>query len=773
MGNGKDKYRLLVENLPDAFAYHQLVVDENDNPVDYIFTKVNPFFEEITGLKKEDILGKKITEVLPDLKFFDFDWIGAYEKVVRTGKSVHFEAFSEPLGRWHEVVAFSDGKGYFITVFKDVNELIIENETTKKIIGYVNKCQEYSTDTLDYNFFTDTIMELSGAIFVILNLISEKEKSKTVTQAVSGSNGNLSWVRELLGFDLEGAVWETDHEKMGVSSKNGLVYYPSFSDIDNYNYSALIPVLKKIEKSMRPVSLYVMEIKYLGEPFGVVTLIMPKNKDMENKEMLELYINYLATTIKRLWSEKSLRKSEERYQDLVDNINEAIIVTQEGIIKYVNSQATELSGYSKEKMLYSSINDYIHSHDRDMVLTKHHRRIEGEEFEARYQSRVVKKNGDIRWVEISVMATEWNNQLATLNLLLDITERKQAEEKILFLSYYDQLTGLYKRTFMEVELHRLDNKKQLPISIIMLDLNGLKLANETYGNAVGDDMLKGTADILRKFSRKEDIIARWGGDEFVIVLPQTKGKDVAAITKNITKMCRENFIKNIPLSVTAGAATKNRTDIALAEIIKEAEGDMYKNKLVERQSEKYRLLGGFLKTLAEKSFETEAHVQNMQRVAIKIGEKLRLPETELSRLKLLIMLHDIGKINIPGEILKKESSLSPEEWVLVKQHPKTGYKIARAAEEFAHVAEDILAHHERWDGTGYPNGLKEEEIPLLARITAVADAYEVMTNGRPYKEAMTKEEIVKEFKRCAGKQFDPELVKIFLSILETEILSKE
>jgi len=396
MGNGKDKHRLLVENLPDAFAHHQLVVDENDNPVDYIFIKVNPFFEEITGLKKEDILGKKITEVLPDLKFSDFDWIGAYGKVALTGKGVHAEAFSEPLGRWYEVVAFSNEKGYFVTVFKDVNELKIENETTKKLIGYVHKCQEYSADTLDYRFFTDTIMKLSGAIFVILNLISEKDKSKTVTQAVSTATGNLSWVTELLGFDLEGAVWNTDHEKLGFGSKSRLVYYPSFSDINNYNYSALIPVLKKIEKSLQPVSLYAMEINYLGVSFGVVTLVMPKNQDLENKELLELYINYLSSTIKRLRAEKLLKKSEERYQALVDNINEAIIVAQDGMIKYVNSKATELSGYSKKEMLFSSIIDYIHPDDRDMVLTKHHKRIKGEEFEARYHFRVIKNNGDIR-----------------------------------------------------------------------------------------------------------------------------------------------------------------------------------------------------------------------------------------------------------------------------------------------------------------------------------------------------------------------------------------
>ena len=769
MGNVKDKYRLLVENLPDAYVYHQPVLDENDAPADYIFTEVSPFFEEITGLKKEDILGKKITEVLPDLKYTGFDWIGTYGKVVLSGKSVHSEAFSEPLGRWYDVVAFSDEKGYFITVFKDIDELKIENEKTKNLIGYINECLEFSAETLDYRFFTDTIMELSGAKFVILNLISEKDKSKSVTQAVSGDPGSLSRVTELLGFDPEGAVWETDHENLGIDSKNRLVYYPSFSEIGYYHYSALLPVLKKIEEFLLPGGLYSMQINYLGEPFGVVTLIMPTSQDLENKELLELYINYLTATIKRLRAEKTLKKSEERYRALVDNMNEAIIVVQEGVIKYVNSRAAELSGHSQEEMLLSSLTDYIHPHDRDMVLAKHRRRMEGEEFEARYQFRVVKKNGDVRWVEISAAAAEWDNQLATLNLLLDITERKKAEEKIRLLSYYDQLTGLYNRTFMEVELHQLDNNRQLPISIIMADLNGLKLANETYGDAVGDEMLKYAADILRNFSREDDIIARWGGDEFVIVLPQTEEKEAEAISRKITKMGRETYIKNAPLSVTTGAATKNRADIALAEVIKEAEGDMYKNKLVESHSEKSKLLDGFLKTLAEKSFETEAHVQNMQEAALKIGEKLELPESELNRLHLLIMLHDIGKINIPGEILTKEGSLTPEEWELMKQHPETGYRITRATGEFAHVAGDVLAHHERWDGTGYPHGLKEEEIPLLARITAIADAYEVMTNGRPYKEPMDREEIVAEFKRCAGTHFDPELADVFLTILKEEL----
>jgi len=137
-------------------------------------------------------------------------------------------------------------------------------------------------------------------------------------------------------------------------------------------------------------------------------------------------------------------------------------------------------------------------------------------------------------------------------------------------------------------------------------------------------------------------------------------------------------------------------------------------------------------------------------------------------LNLLITLHDIGKINIPEEVLTKKGPLTDEEWELMKKHPDIGYRIALSTDEFAHVAEEILSHHERWDGRGYPQGLKGEEIPFLARIAAITDAYEVMTNGRPYKEPMSKDEIISELRNCAGTQFDPYLVDVFVEILERE-----
>ncbi len=362
----------------------------------------------------------------------------------------------------------------------------------------------------------------------------------------------------------------------------------------------------------------------------------------------------------------------------------------------------------------------------------------------------------------------------------DITERKKAEERIRYLSFHDKLTGLYNRTFLEEELQRLNTDRQLPIAIIMADLNGLKLVNDTYGHTVGDEMLKQAAEILRNSCRQEDILARWGGDEFVILLPQTSPAQAKHVCNRIELNSQNQYLKDIPISLALGFAVKEEasevseaSERDLEDTLKEAEDDMYKQKLAESRSIRSGVLNALLKTLETKSYETEAHTRRMQETALKIGERVGLSSFELNRLNLLITLHDIGKINIQEEVLTKNDSLSDEEWEIIKKHPETGYRIARATEEFGHVAEDILAHHEHWDGKGYPRGIGGKQIPLLARIVAIADAYEVMANGRPYKTPLSHNQVKEEFKRCAGSQFDPYLVDVFLEILDGDLKGED
>ncbi len=364
----------------------------------------------------------------------------------------------------------------------------------------------------------------------------------------------------------------------------------------------------------------------------------------------------------------------------------------------------------------------------------------------------------------------WNYEHIVLlkviaELIAGALARHHADKTIRYLSFHDRLTGLYNRHFLEEEMDRLDTERQLPISMIMADLNGLKLINDTYGHAMGDELLKAVAGILTRSCRGDDIIARWGGDEFIVLLPRTPPEEADRICRRIARNSRDTFVEGVPVSIALGVGNKSEVGIELFEVLRRAEDDMYKQKLTESRSTKNAVLQALLKTLAEKSFETEEHTRRMQEVAQKIGRKIDLPDNELRRLDLLITLHDIGKINIAEDILSKKGSLSEEEWEQIRRHPEIGYKIARATEDFSHVAEEILCHHERWDGSGYPRGLKKDEIPLLARITALADAFEVMSNGRPYKKVMSLEEILNEFKRCAGSHFDPELVELFIPLI--------
>ena len=356
-------------------------------------------------------------------------------------------------------------------------------------------------------------------------------------------------------------------------------------------------------------------------------------------------------------------------------------------------------------------------------------------------------------------------------MVTDITARKTSEEKIRYLSFHDNLTGLYNRTYLEEEISRLDTERQLPVSVIMADLNGLKLINDTFGHATGDLLIKRAADIFREACREEDIIARWGGDEFLILLPQTTAREADEVCSRIKRVSQKTGIMGLPVSIAFGSACKENVAISMEVVIREAEDRMYRHKLVEGQSIKQAVIKAMLTTLEEKSFETEEHIRRMQLTAKQIALKLNLSGTEIERLNLLVKLHDIGNVKLLKDILLKETLLTDGEWAEIKKHPEIGFRIVRTMEEYTNVGDEVLAHHERWDGSGYPRGLKGEEIPLLARIVAICDAYEVLSSGRPYKKAKTVAEIIAELNRCSGTHFDPELVAIMQSILNEGLLA--
>jgi HD-GYP domain-containing protein (c-di-GMP phosphodiesterase class II) len=220
-------------------------------------------------------------------------------------------------------------------------------------------------------------------------------------------------------------------------------------------------------------------------------------------------------------------------------------------------------------------------------------------------------------------------------------------------------------------------------------------------------------------------------------------------------------------SVALGAVTKKEPSQDIQKILKEAEERMYRSKLLENKSVRDSIISSLRKTLFERSHESEEHTYRLRELALQLGHTLGLSDGELDQLSLLATLHDIGKIAIPEGIILKPGDLSPEEWAMIWKHPETGYRIAGSSPELAPIAEAILAHHEWWDGNGYPRGLKGQEIPLISRIIAIGEAYDVMTHGQPYRRAKSGEEALQELRKKAGIQFDPQLTDQFIKIISS------
>jgi len=355
----------------------------------------------------------------------------------------------------------------------------------------------------------------------------------------------------------------------------------------------------------------------------------------------------------------------------------------------------------------------------------------------------------------------------------DITQDKVWQDQFTSLNWRDPLTGLYSRRFVEEEFTKWQvSSRVFSIGVIVADINGLKLVNDTFGVQEGDNLLKRAARILKESCRRTDIVARWDGDEFIILLPRITARAVEKIVERIKNRCLQEKEGEVQLSLAVGYAVKRKPLESLNQIVKEAEEMMHRTKLVEEKSYRNTVVSSILMTLFAKSTETEEHAERLKNYCLVIGKKMGLSSKQLDELALLAVLHDIGKIGINESILRKPGPLTEGEWEEMKKHPEIGWRIAKGISELAHIAEYILYHHERWDGRGYPKGLKGEEIPLLCRILAVVDAYDAMTSDRVYRKAMSRERALAEIKRNAGTQFDPHVVETFLDLLANEDTGK-
>ncbi len=469
--------------------------------------------------------------------------------------------------------------------------------------------------------------------------------------------------------------------------------------------------------------------------------------------------------------EKSLLEKKERFRTILFSVGDGVIATDSyGKIEILNNSAEKITGWSQVEAIgkpFEEIFSIIDEHTRERYENLVNKVLATEKgLELKDHILIISKDGKEIPIANSVapIKNESGDIKGAVIVFRDITEEKEKIRKIEYLSYHDQLTGLYNRRFFEEELKRLDIKRNLPLSIIMADLNGLKLTNDAFGHDMGDKLLKQAANIIKNSCRSDEIVARLGGDEFVILLPKTSSSGAKEITNRIKKAIQKTNLKPIELSISLGWDTKNSIEKDIRDVLNRAEDYMYKNKLYERSSIKRKAIQTIIKTLYEKSNGEEIHSKRVSKLCKKMAIELKLNESEVKKLKTAGLLHDIGKIAISEDILNKQDRLIDAELEEMKRHSEIGYNILSALNEMAEIAKAVLSHHENWDGTGYPMGLKGENIPLQARIIRIVDAYDTMTNDRLYGKALTAEEAIEELKQKTGTLFDPQLVSIFIGL---------
>lgn len=503
--------------------------------------------------------------------------------------------------------------------------------------------------------------------------------------------------------------------------------------------------------------------------------------------VLIILINFYERSRSEISEELEIRDKEfiEIISDLSDNKEKFEILlasTEEGIYGinllgeciFCNKSGLEFLGYSSEsELIGKNMHEQIHNKNKDgthmtidackifnvfkagkgvRVSDEVFWKKDGTSFDVEYAAYPQHKGADIIGVVISFR---------------DVTEEKTALERLQYLNSHDWLTGLNNRSFFEEKIKELDKGENLPISIIFSDINRLKLTNDIFGHAAGDQLLIKGAEVLKTYKRKNDILARVGGDEFVLVLPKTDISEALKIEKEIQDHFATYSVNSLPCSMAIGSASKTEENQEIYHTITNAEGEMYKEKTIDRQFSHEDMVYTLIDLLHTKSPREKTHSENVMKYSQMIGTAVKLSLTELAQLKRMAYFHDIGKLVLDDELLQNEGEYSEEEFAKIKQHPAIGYRILNLFDGTLDIANGVYAHHENWDGTGYPKGLKDEEIPYMSRIISIAEVYDALTN-KIARDSLVKEEALKMINDMSGCKLDPDLTGVFIDLMNKE-----
>ena len=521
--------------------------------------------------------------------------------------------------------------------------------------------------------------------------------------------------------------------------------------VGEMNHIGLLLIMFTMPSSVRPLVIATMTFPFLVYyPIGSYLLCMLLFSQMQR-----------FATISEL--EKSERKFKTMFEQAPIGMSVTNLITKE--ILDVNQSYLDILGMNREALLCKRWQDITYPDDQKISSEITEKMRLGDKGPFNFDKRFIKRDGSTVWVNLSlsVFTPEEEGVMESLCMAIDISQRKSEESQVLYASTHDSLTDLYNRSHFEEYVRDLEIKDRLPLSVAFGDVNALRVINEAFGREEGNLLMKRIACILKESMKKGDYASRVGGDEIALILFNTSIGDAELLIKEIRDKVTEIQIQNaVRTSISFGVCGMSREDENLNEVIKKAEKDVGNRKLMESPHMLGRAVYAIINTLHEKNKREELHSRRVSDLCEKMASALQMSEWQISELKLLGLLHDIGKIAISEAILNKQGRLTREEWIEMKRHSEIGYRILLSVEDMNNLAGYVLAHHERFDGTGYPKGLKGLDIPLQSRIISIADAYDAMTAERTYREAVSAEEAASELQKHAGSQFDPDLIGVFV-----------
>ncbi len=463
----------------------------------------------------------------------------------------------------------------------------------------------------------------------------------------------------------------------------------------------------------------------------------------------------------------TLKENEEKLKLILDSTAEAVYgIDLNGMCTFCNNSCVKMLGYScQEELLGESMHWKIHHSRRDgsclpvedcliMIainkgLGTHSKdevfwRADNTYFDVEYYSYPQYRNRELVGAVIT---------------FFDITTTKRIENEIAYLNCHDSLTGLFNRRYFDEEIQKIDIEKNLPISILMGDVNGLKIINDIFGHAAGDLLLQNAAKAMRKSLRPHDFLVRLGGDEFVAVLPNTNLDTANRLAELLKNNFSQERVKSLNGSISFGCCTKEYVHENILGILGKADERMYEQKVKEKHDSGNTIFHA----LKEMYFSDPNEVEHAERVCSlceEMGKAMALPEADIHVLIESSLLHDIGFISQENRLHMKDG-MPEEELSEIKQHPVLGSKILSSFADTAYMAKFVLYHHECWNGTGYPTGIRGSEIPLLSRIMAVAEMYQ-----ETIRDSSTNENAMQIIMASSGICLDPEVVMAFVSCLQ-------